>query len=461
MSNIKKIAIVGGGPVGALSALFFGRDGWEVELYERRYDIRNSSNINPSAGKSINLALSERGIESLRHIGLDKVILENAIPMYGRMIHDKQGKQVSRKYDVYGRYINSIDRNWLTIKLLDEAEKFSNIKLFFGCNVVNCDFDTGIIWFKKNNHDTDNLVKAYADFIIGCDGVYSTVRQSLERKTMVNFEKKYIDSMWCEFNIPAITKDNKIYCAIDPNYLHIWPRRTFMFIALPNINKTFTCTLFMPKAMFEEIKTEYDVLKLFNENFPDVKNIIGPKELVKQFFTNPKSSLLTIKCSPYSYKSKCVIIGDASHCMLPFYGQGMNCGFEDVRLLYQLIKLNPTNLEKALINYSNTRYVDVVAMCDLALYNWEDMRSSVISHEYLIRKKIEDFLYLRFPFLGIIPLYTMISFSNIRYSLALKKWKRQSKILDFLIYTSGISAFSSIIYLITRTMFKNMKILAK
>ncbi|KTW28770.1 hypothetical protein T552_01400 [Pneumocystis carinii B80] len=457
MENIKKIAIVGGGPVGALSALFFGKNGWEVELYERRHDIRNSLNDNLSAGKSINLALSERGIESLRHIGLDKVILENAIPMYGRMIHSREGKQTRRKYDVYGRYINSIDRKWLTAKLLNEAEKLSNVKLFFDCKVVDCDFDTGTVWFRRS-HDINNLVKTNVDFIIGCDGVYSTVRQSLEKKITVDFEKKYIDSMWCEFSIPALIKNEEIHYAIDPNYLHIWPRKTFMFIALPNTNKTFTCTLFMPKTMFEKIETEHDLLELFEQNFPDLINLIGHNELVKQFFTNPKSPLVTIKCKPHFYKSKCVIIGDASHCMVPFYGQGMNCGFEDVRLLYQLINSNSTNLEKALINYSNTRYVDVVAMCDLALHNWEDMRTS-ISQGYAIKKIIEDFLYLRFPLLGIVPLYTMISFSNIRYSLALEKWKRQRKILDFLIYMGGIGTFGSIMYFATRIIFKSMKFL--
>ncbi|KAG5438075.1 hypothetical protein PCANB_000422 [Pneumocystis canis] len=436
MISTKKIAIIGGGPVGLLSALFFGRDGWEVELYEQRHDIRNLSNKDFLTGKSINLTLSERGIESLRHIGLDKAILENTIPMYGRMIHDKQGKQTCHIYDVYGKFINVIDRKWLITRLFDEAEKFSNIKLFFCSKVIDCDIDAGIVWFKKNENNTNNLFKTTVDLIIGCDGVYSTVRR-------VNFEKKYFDSMWCEFNIPAIVKNNTTHYAIDPNYLHIWPRKTFMFIALPNLNKTFTCTLFMPKIMFEEIKTEYDLLELFNKNFSDARDLIGTEELIKQFFGNPKLPLVTIKCNPYFYKSKCVIIGDASHCMLPFYGQGMNCGFEDVRLLYQFINSNPTNMEKALMDYSNTRYIDVVAMCDLALHNWEDMRSSVISKEYLIRKKIEDFLYLRFPFLGIVPLYTMISFSNIRYSLALEKWRKNKRILDFLIYTGGIGKYKN------------------
>lgn len=457
MTSIKKIAIVGGGPVGALTALFFGFNGWEIELYERRDDIRNSLNKTPILGKSINLALSERGIKSLSLIGLDKIILENAIPMYGRMIHDKQGKQIFHKYNVHGKYINAIDRKWLTAKLLDKAEEFPNIKLFFGCKVVDCDFDSGVVWFKRNNCHTNDLNKTNADLIIGCDGVHSIVRKSLERKITVNFERKYIDSIWCEFIIPAVIKDNIIHYAIDPNYLHIWPRKTFMFIALPNTDKSFTCTLFMPKAMYEEIKTEYDLLELFNKNFSDAMNLIGPDELVKQFFRNPKLPLMTIKCDPYFYKSKCVIIGDASHCMVPFYGQGMNCGFEDVRLLYQFINSNPTNIEKALMDYSNMRYIDAVTICDLALHNWEDMRSSVISQRYLIRKKIENFLYLRFPFLGITPLYTMISFSNIRYSLAFKKWKRQKKILDFLIYTGGIGIFGSIIYFTVQTVFRKLR----
>ncbi|KAG4305781.1 hypothetical protein PORY_000691 [Pneumocystis oryctolagi] len=462
MTNTKKMAIIGGGPVGVLSALFFGRDGWEIELYEQRDDLSNPLNKDFSIRKSINLALSERGIQSLRCLGLDEIILDNTVPMYGRMVHHKQGKQEFHKYDVHGNYINSINRNILVMKLFNEVKKFSNIKLFFNCKVVNCDIDTGTVFFKKIDYNTDELFKTTVDLIVGCDGVYSIVRQSLERKTTINFEKKYVDrlkSMWCEFSIPAIIKNDKACYSIDPNCLHVWPRKTFMLIALPNQDKTFTCTLFMPKAMFEEVKTESNLLELFNENFPDAKDLIGSEELVKQFFHNPKSHLVTIKCNPYFYKSKCVVLGDAAHCMLPFYGQGMNCGFEDVKILNQFINSNPTNIEKALMDYSDTRHIDAITICDLTLHNWEDMRLSIISREYLIRKKIEDFLYLRLPFLGIVPLYTMISFSNIRYSLALKKWERQKKILNFLIYTGEIGICVSIIYLITQVMLGSIKIL--
>ncbi|KAK9765101.1 kynurenine 3-monooxygenase, mitochondrial precursor [Basidiobolus ranarum] len=429
----KHVAIIGAGLVGSLTAIYFAKRGCKVSLYDKRSDPRIPENASNQESRSINLALSSRGILSLEGLkmGIEKEILSYAIPMKGRMIHSLDGTQTSQAYSVNGECINSVERSRLNNTLLNTAEKMANVTVYFKHSLQKCDMDSGILEF----FDSDKQYNA--DLIIGADGAYSTVRKQLMRKVRMNYDQEYIEHEYCELNIPPVVGvDGELDFAMDPNHLHIWPKHSFMMIALPNPDKTFTATLFMPSENFNAIKTEDDLMSFFRENFPDSIPLIGEDLLKKDYFANPKGSLMCVKCTPYHYKAKGLIIGDAAHSMVPFYGQGMNCGFEDVRVLDNILnefsigsQYTEEAMEKALDHYSNYRHPDCVAIVDLAMYNYIEMRSSVVSYGYLLRKRVESFLHIIFP-LKVIPLYTMVSFSpNIRYSEAIQRWKYQGKML--------------------------------
>ncbi|KAL1923369.1 uncharacterized protein VTP21DRAFT_8349 [Calcarisporiella thermophila] len=439
----KKVAIVGGGLVGALTALYFGKYGWEVHVYERRKDIRLPEN--KERGRSINLALSQRGISALRGVGLglEGIVLASAIPMHGRMIHiGAEGKRMPQAYGVHGEYINSVDRAKLNELLLDSAEQMENVQLHFEHTLKRCDFDAGKAEFEIG--DTGERLAVNADLIIGADGAYSSVRNQLMRVIRMNYQQEYIEHGYCELTIPPRHNEKgEPEYAMEPNFLHIWPRHSFMLIALPNPDKSFTCTLFMPFKNFDGIQTREDLLNFFRKHFNDSIALIGEERLVEEYFRNPRGSLMCVKCSPYHYSDKALIIGDAAHSMVPFYGQGMNCGFEDVELLFSLFdqfRVSPTHLatssetqenkkdptlERTLAAYTKMRHKDALAICDLAMYNYIEMRSSVVSPLYLMRKRVEAWLHLLMP-RYVIPLYTMVSFTSIRYSEAVRRWETQT-----------------------------------
>ncbi|KAF1800510.1 hypothetical protein V8B55DRAFT_1535478 [Mucor lusitanicus] len=434
------VGIVGGGLVGALNAIYFAQRGWKVELYELRPDMRLPIHRESRRGKSINLALSERGLSALRGTGLnlEKTILEASVPMKARMVHiGKNGTQMSQAYDVNGQHINAVDRARLNELLLDEAESLANVTVYFEHRLLSADLDNNTVEFM-----TSDGKKTYRnDFIIGADGAYSKTRTQMMRSMRMDYNQQYIDTGYCELSMPPATgPDGKPTFALDPNHLHIWPRHTFMLIALPNPDFSFTCTLFMPFQMFEDIKTEDQLLAFFQEHFNDSIPLIGEAALKSDFFGNPRGSLVTVKASPHNYKDKSIIIGDAAHAMVPFYGQGMNCGFQDVEVLHQILDqhgIQPhvseqgviSGLEKALNDYSNTRVKDAHAICDLAMYNYYEMRHAVTSYKFLARKKLEGAIHAVFPRL-IIPLYTMVSFSTLPYSKAIDRWHRQTHWLN-------------------------------
>ncbi|KAJ3412145.1 hypothetical protein HDV05_001183 [Chytridiales sp. JEL 0842] len=428
------VAVVGGGLVGSLAAIYFAQRGWAVTLYELRKDIRA---VKQSSGRSINLALSVRGISALEGAGAGSGILETLIPMKGRMIHIGDGKLQSQAYGVFGECINSVDRKLINEKLLDAVEKYPNVKVVFECNLSSMDVPNKTMMFKRPNGQT---LEAKADFIVGADGAFSHVRRELMRVTRISFQQDFIEHAYVELNMPPDTNGNY---KMDPNHLHIWPRETFMMIALPNVDRSFTVTLFMPWEKFDSITNEKELLEFFEKTFPDSVPLIGKELLVEDYFKNPKGALVSVKCKPYHYKSSAVIIGDAAHAMVPFYGQGMNCGFEDCLVLNQILDKHlgpkesvtskhpkPAALEAALEEYTRTRNPDAEAICDLAMYNYVEMRSSVTKWSYLLRKKIESFLYKLIP-KTVIPLYTMVSFTRIPYSQALERNKRQGAWFGF------------------------------
>ncbi|CAB4406840.1 unnamed protein product [Rhizophagus irregularis] len=428
----RHVAVVGGGLVGILSVLYFAKRGWRVSLFELREDLRIQENKRNISHKSINLALSVRGLSALKNttLGLDEKVLESVIPMKGRMIHAGEGKLKSQPYGVFGECIYSVEREMLLELLLNTAATFTNVKMHFQHQLKRCNFDIGKLEFE--NKETGKQVEYLADLIIGADGAFSTVRTQLMRAVRMDYSQEYISHAYCELTIPPKINDKgDDDFAMDPNHLHIWPMRSFMMIALPNRNKSFTCTLFMPFENFNAIKTEDDLMEFFKKYFPDSIPLIGEERLKEEYFRNPKGSLVSIKCKPYHYRDRVIIIGDAAHSMVPFYGQGMNCGFQDVEVLNGIFEeynisavRSDDKLTFALEEYTRRRHPDVTSICDLAMYNYIEMRSSVVDPWYLLRRRVEGTLYRLFP-RYVIPLYTMVSFSTMRYSEAMQRWKRQ------------------------------------
>ncbi|KAI8850422.1 hypothetical protein BC829DRAFT_389384 [Chytridium lagenaria] len=336
--------------------------------------------------------------------GAEADILPNVIPMRARMIHVGTGKLMSQKYGVFGECINSIDRKLVNANLLTLAETHPNVSVVFGYELKSVDFHKKTLVF---NSPDGKVVNVVSDLIVGCDGAYSKVRQNLMKVTRMNFSQEYIEHGYVELNMPP-GADGEYQ--MDPNHLHIWPRQTFMLIALPNLDKSFTVTLFMPWSKFEAIKNENDLLTFFDETFPDAVALIGRKLLASDYFKNPKGPLVSIKCKPYNYRGSAVIIAIGER-------GSAKSKHPDAALV-----------EAALNEYSRVRHADAVAICDLAMYNYVEMRSSVVKFSYLLRKNVESFLHRVFP-KAVIPLYTMVSFSRIPYSEALARFGRQTKCL--------------------------------
>lgn len=420
------IGIVGAGLVGCLAALAFSRKGYDVSIFDLRPDPKSVDRSKRNL-RSINLAVSNRGIRAVEYVDetLSKKILDHVIPMKGRMIHDKTGlKQESQLYGLNGECINSIDRSYLNDFLLEELGK-SGVKVYFEHKLIklsNVDTDPTMEFATK-----DSIVKFDFEYIIGADGAHSHFRHQMQKGMRMDFSQKYIDMQYMELYIPP---DPKKKFAIDANHLHIWPRHDYMLIALANEDGSFTSTFFSPWSVIESIKSSSEFTQFFKTNFPDAYKLIGKEALISAYDNNPRGSLMQISAYPYnSPLGKAIIIGDAAHSMVPFYGQGMNCGFEDVRILMELIEANES-IERAFLAYSPQRKDDLDAICKLALDNYYEMSSKVINIWYLTKKKLDYTLgsWFRNKWL---PLYTMISFrDDIPYSRAVAIEERQSRILN-------------------------------
>ncbi|OMH86229.1 Kynurenine 3-monooxygenase [Zancudomyces culisetae] len=458
-----KVIIAGGGLVGSLAGCYFAKRGWTVEVYEKRPDPRAEANKGSRNHKSINLAISARGLSAVERLGpaTYSKVKSITLPMYGRMIHDIDGKTLhGQAYSAKGEYINSIDRGLLNHLLLDQLDDHgktarNNVKVVFDCILDTCDFKTKTARFR--NQVTGEVIETKGDLIVGADGAYSVARRRLQSATRVNIELKYIDHLYCELEMkPKIRSDNSTDFAMQMDHLHIWPRGTFMLIALPNLDKSFTCTLFMPLATFESLKTPEDLSAFFRKYFPDALELFGGEETIAQeYFANPKGDLFYVKCSPHHYKGNGVIVGDAAHCTVPFYAQGMNCGFEDIETLDRLLveqakisqgkaaetgddsdikthNLTPEQIEAALIKYSDCRPRDSASMIDLALHNYVEMRNNVNKLSYKLRFMIEKKLSLWFPSY-VMPLYSMVSFSKLSYTEATRRWNAQTRAINRLV----------------------------
>ncbi|XP_038074132.1 kynurenine 3-monooxygenase-like [Patiria miniata] len=432
----RHVAVIGGGLVGSLQACFLAEKGFEVELFEAKEDIRTRKY---ASGRSINLGLSHRGREALKLVGLeDEVIRNGAVPMHGRMIHSLSGKTSAQAYGKKGQNVLSMDRRRLNETLLTAAESYPNVKTHFRHKLVQAELDKGTIVILDRNTDREFTLRP--DLIVGCDGVNSAMRAALFEYGLINYSQEYLTHGYMELHIPA--KDGKF--AMEANYLHVWPREPFTMIATPNPDGTFNCALFLPLEEFADIKIRgrQVCLEFFREHFPDAVTLIGEQELTESFIANRACKLMSIKCSPYHYKDKAVIIGDAAHAMVPFYGQGMNCGFEDCIVFSEALDKFDGDLAKVLPAFSEYRSPDAQAMCDLNLYNFKEMRSLVNSRWFLFRKYLDWFLQWLFPKRHI-PLYTMVTFSRIRYGEVVRRWKRQTKIVNWTLF--GMACLSVVV----------------
>lgn len=430
MTQRKHIGIIGAGLVGTLLAIYLSRRGYKVSVFEKRNDVREADT---EEGRSINLALSTRGIRALDEVGLASGVRDLAIPMHGRMMHDLSGNLSFLPYGKQGQFINSVSRSGLNTMLLAEAEK-SNVRFYFNHRCTSVDISKTAATFQAGN---GKAVTLEFDLLAGADGVFSAARSAMQITDRYDYSQSYLDHGYKELEIPAGPGGEFL---LEKNALHIWPRESFMMIALPNPDATFTCTLFFPfegPLSFASLSDDEQVLKFFREAFPDVLGHMPG--LLDDYRSNPTSSLVTIRCYPWT-RHKTFLIGDAAHGILPFYGQGMNAGFEDCRILNETLERFNDDWPSALADFQMTRKEDTDAIARLAFDNFIEMRDLVADPEFLLRKKIEARLHELYPD-NWIPLYSMVTFNeSIRYSRAYRAGRRQQLIMDEVMKTPGLAA---------------------
>jgi kynurenine 3-monooxygenase len=419
-----QFTLIGSGLSGGLLAAYLGRRGYEVELYERRADPREGNLV---GGRSINLALSTRGIHALEQLGIADEVLQHAIPMPGRMIHDKSGELHFSPYDRDPRkHINSIGRAALNTTVIEAALRHPNVSIRFNHRCTEVDLDSGTARFVDAS--TSQHVTAQSDAIIGVDGAFSAVRQSMQKQIGgFQYDESYLAHGYKELTIPPAPDGS---WRMKKNALHIWPRKSFMMIALPNPDGSFTCTLFWefkgPRS-FETITSDEDILRFFEEEFPDAVPLMPA--LLEEYRANPTGSLVTVRCAPWYYQDKVALVGDAAHAVVPFYGQGMNAAFEDCVVLDECLAEFADNRECAFAEYYSRRKVNADALADLAIANFIEMRDKTASKTFRAKKKLDHFLEGVLP--GIyLPLYTMVTFTRIPYAQA----ARRARVQDGIIY---------------------------
>jgi kynurenine 3-monooxygenase len=416
-----KFVLIGSGLAGGLLAAYLGRRGYDVDLYERRADPREGNIV---GGRSINLAISTRGIHALEQIGISDEALQHAIPMRGRMIHEKSGALHFAPYDVDPKKcINSIGRASLNTAVIEAAQRYPNVRVHFNHKCSDVDLNEAIAHLEIENRQ----VTARGDAVIGVDGAFSAVRASMQRNiNNFQYNESYLAHGYKELTIPPAPDGS---WQIEKNALHIWPRKSFMMIALPNPDGSFTCTLFWefegPRS-FATTKTDDDVRRFFDEEFPDAVPLMPT--LVEDFKNNPTGSLVTIRCAPWYYRDRVCLLGDAAHAVVPFYGQGMNAAFEDCIVLDECLDKFANDRERAFAEYFKRRKENADALADLAIGNFIEMRDKTASGAFRAKKKLDHLLEAALPG-AYLPLYTMVTFTRIPYAQAARRARLQDRIL--------------------------------
>jgi len=420
--NKEKFTLIGAGLTGPLLATYLAQQGYSVEIFERRPDMRKES---ISAGRSINLALSARGNHALKEVGLYDKIKPNTIPMKGRMIHDLNGNTHLQPYgQKENEVIFSVSRAQLNMELMTLAEETGKVTIRFNHQLLSADLEQNKLLFQLS----DSLEEIELPFnrVIGCDGSASILRKSIVEKADIQYVKKPLGHGYKELTIPPL-KSGKF--RIEPNALHIWPRGNHMLIALPNNDCSFTCTLFFPMTgatSFETVKTEKDILDLFQSQFHDAIKLIP--NLVEDFQKNSTGDLASVYCKPWHLGDKALLIGDAAHAVVPFFGQGMNASFQDCSTLAKLMGQNENDWKTIFNTFSSVQVENGHAIADMAIENYLEMRDHVNDTEYKKRRNVELKLERMFPG-QFIPRYSMVSFHQIPYAEVYQRGKKQFKII--------------------------------
>jgi len=427
MSN-SNIAIIGAGLAGSLLSIYLAKRGIKVDVYEARGDMRLEE---VAAGRSINLALSDRGIAALREVGMDEYMLSEAVPMYGRMIHTVSGETKLLPYSGRkGEYINSVSRAGLNTALITEAEKYDGVTFHFNERCTSFDCESGTATF-----ETGRVVNA--DTVIATDGAGSAVRLAMEDQVSeFSSHTVFLDHGYKELHIPPAPDGGFL---LEKNALHIWPRHQFMMIALPNFDGSFTCTLFLAhkeaEAAFDRLTTKESVTDFFNREFPDA--VVLMPTLIADFFNNPTGSLGTLKCWPWNVGGKALLLGDSAHAVVPFYGQGMNCAFEDVRVLDSLLSEPPAvaggfpkgiDWQSIYEEYGRLRKVNTDAIADMAEENFYEMRDRVADPVFQRKRELETKLEQTYS--DYFSKYSMVTFrEDLPYAVAKEKGNAQDALL--------------------------------
>ncbi len=431
---MSKVIIIGAGLAGSLLSTYFAKRGIDTDVYEARGDMRNEE---MSAGRSINLALSDRGIAALKEVGMDEFMLEEAVPMFGRLIHPVEGETKLLPYSGReGEYINSVSRGGLNVALINEADKYPASEFYFNKRCIGFNCETGAARIRDEQTGTEFDVTG--ETVIATDGAGSAVRQSMMKRGIprFNYSQDFLEHGYKELRIPPRSEFEKEIptsgegeFVLEKNALHIWARRQYMMIALPNFDGSFTCTLFLAfqgkdsfaaidngtwgenlvgegpntaensprtsKPKTQNSKPEHALLRFFNTNFPDAVPLMPT--LVEDFFTNPTGDLGTVKCFPWSAGGKSLLLGDAAHAIVPFYGQGMNASFEDCRILDLLVEKHGKAWETVFEEYSDLRKINTDAIADLAVENFYEMRDAVADPVFVRKRELETDLRISIP----------------------------------------------------------------
>jgi kynurenine 3-monooxygenase len=417
----KKITLVGAGLNGPLLAILLMQRGFTVQLYERRPDMRR---IRLSAGRSLNLAISTRGIHALQKAELWERMRSIIIPMKGRMMHSITGELTFQPYGKNdAEVINSISRAELNIALMNAAEE-QGAKIYFQRRCAGYDTRNGAL--RLRDEDSGEETTVAADVVIGCDGSASALRAEMLKLNRFNFSQQYLDYGYKELTIPAGPIGEH---QLGTNALHIWPRGNHMLIALPNIDGTFACILFLPfegTDSFANLSTPPAVHRFFEERFPDAFRLMP--QLAENYAANPTGAMVTVKCSPWHVDGKSLLLGDAAHAIVPFFGQGINCGFEDCTRLVELLDQHGADWTRVFTEFENERKIDTDAIADMAIENFTEMRDRVADVRFLFRKKVELALQARYPKL-FVPKYAMVTFHRIPYAVAMARGAIQDRML--------------------------------
>ena len=458
-----KFVLIGSGLAGGLLAAYLGRRGFDVDLFERRADPREGNIV---GGRSINLAISTRGIHALKKIGMADEVLRHAIPMRGRMIHPAGAgaRTIFSPYDVDPKNcINSIGRGALNTAVIEAAQRYPNVHVYFNHKCTDVDLDSATAHLETSfvaagsprdeavrmadasaANSENQVISAQGDAVIGVDGAFSAVRQSMQMQISgFEYDESYLAHGYKELTIPPGSDGS---WQMEKHALHIWPRKSFMMIALPNPDGSFTCTLFWEfegQRSFATTKTDEDVRRFFGEEFRDAVPLMPT--LLEDFRQNPTGSLVTIRCAPWYYRDKVCLVGDAARAVVPFYGQGMNAAFEDCTVLDECLDQFADNRERAFAEYFSRRKENADALADLALGNFIEMRDKTASKTFRAKKKLDHFLEAALP--GIyLPLYTMVTFTRIPYAEA----ARRARLQDRIVCASLIAIAAFLIWILVR-----------